>query len=291
MCETSTTGVRRETEIESDGPCCNICDVWVRAWEKTYACVLGQAKRRKRDFGVASCPLTTLPMMTISLQVPLLHWEPPFQVWPRTKPYDVLVHVRLSRPARRCRLLARAAPCHRRRLHRDQHRCDGGRRGVASVSCCRRQYSSDGVSTPPSVYCLLSLYVAATSEWLFLCLSTRDNHYYWLDINTLQQTCNCSETYTPHTAVPTYPNSQTHVSSDFRALIILHQVPLQQLVGFDRVRLEPNAHTVISFSLDFDATLSLTSHNGSRVVYPGTHNLIFSTGVPGVTDVVQSITV
>jgi len=68
-------------------------------------------------------------------------------------------------------------------------------------------------------------------------------------------------------------------------------VPLKQLVGFDRVHLAPHESTVISFSLDVYAALSLTVLNGSRVVYPGEHELIFSTGVPEVKDVTFAVTV
>ena len=48
---------------------------------------------------------------------------------------------------------------------------------------------------------------------------------------------------------------------------------------------------MISSGVDVDAALSMTTEDGSRVVYPGEHQLIFSTGVPGVPDIVHTITV
>ena len=72
----------------------------------------------------------------------------------------------------------------------------------------------------------------------------------------------------------------------------LHAVPFRQLVEFERISdLAPRVSRGLSFSLDVQAALSLTSANGSRVVYPGAHQLVFSTGVPGVPDVVHTVTV
>ena len=72
---------------------------------------------------------------------------------------------------------------------------------------------------------------------------------------------------------------------------VLHPVPIKQLVGFQRVTVAKGAIAGVAFTLDHDAALSLTTADGSRVVYPGEHSLIFSTGVPGVPDVVHTVTV
>lgn len=72
----------------------------------------------------------------------------------------------------------------------------------------------------------------------------------------------------------------------------LHPVPLKQLVEFSRVGgLEPQASTTTSFSLNASTALSLTTADGTSKVYPGDHTLIFSTGVPGVPDVIHHVTV
>ena len=69
----------------------------------------------------------------------------------------------------------------------------------------------------------------------------------------------------------------------------LHPVPIKQLVDFQRVTVAKGASVSVAFTLDHDAALSLTAADGSRVVYPGEHSLIFSTGVPGVPDVVHTV--
>ena len=72
----------------------------------------------------------------------------------------------------------------------------------------------------------------------------------------------------------------------------LHPVPLKQLVGFDRiVDLAPAKSQTVTFELNLENVLSLTTANGSKAVYPGEHQLIFSTGVPAVPDVVKEFTV
>ena len=72
----------------------------------------------------------------------------------------------------------------------------------------------------------------------------------------------------------------------------LHPVPLKQLVEFERIiDLAPGKAQSVTMSLDPDAVLALTAANGSKVVYPGEHKLIFSTGVPAVPDVVQTVAV
>eukprot|EP00040_Diaphanoeca_grandis_P036063 m.228606 g.228606 ORF g.228606 m.228606 type:complete len:784 (+) comp33542_c0_seq1:89-2440(+) len=70
----------------------------------------------------------------------------------------------------------------------------------------------------------------------------------------------------------------------------LHPVPFKQLVEFDRViDLSPSKSSSVSFSLDVADALSLTTADGSRTVYAGEHQLIFSTGVPAVPDVVITV--
>ncbi len=70
----------------------------------------------------------------------------------------------------------------------------------------------------------------------------------------------------------------------------LHPVPLKQLVGFERVgSLAPAASTSVTFSLEKQAALSLTTADGSRAVYSGEHRLTFSTGVPGVADLAFAV--
>ena len=72
----------------------------------------------------------------------------------------------------------------------------------------------------------------------------------------------------------------------------LHPVPLKQLVEFERIiDLAPGKAQSVTMSLDPDAALALTAANGSKVVYPGEHKLIFSTGVPAVPDMVHTVAV
>ena len=54
-----------------------------------------------------------------------------------------------------------------------------------------------------------------------------------------------------------------------------HPVPLKQLVDFERVALEPGASARVAFEA-IDA--SLTTADGSRRVYAGGHELVFSRG-------------
>jgi hypothetical protein len=72
----------------------------------------------------------------------------------------------------------------------------------------------------------------------------------------------------------------------------LHPVPIKALVEFDRVvDLSPQASQKVTFALNLGKALSVTTKDGSQMVYPGQHQLIFSTGVPGVPDVIKTITV
>lgn len=72
----------------------------------------------------------------------------------------------------------------------------------------------------------------------------------------------------------------------------LHPVPLKQLVDFERFSdVGPRGSAQKTFSFDPYTSLALTAANGSKVVYPGEHQLIFSTGVPSVPDVVHTISV
>jgi hypothetical protein len=56
-----------------------------------------------------------------------------------------------------------------------------------------------------------------------------------------------------------------------------HPVPIKALVEFERVFVPARGQTVINFIL-FDRALQLVNQNGVRVLYPGTHSLIFSRG-------------
>jgi hypothetical protein len=57
-----------------------------------------------------------------------------------------------------------------------------------------------------------------------------------------------------------------------------HPVPLKSLVEFERVSLAPNEATTWIVSLDPSKALALTTANGSTVVYPGEHTVVFTTG-------------
>ena len=66
---------------------------------------------------------------------------------------------------------------------------------------------------------------------------------------------------------------------------------MRKPVGRQGMILLPLLLTAAAPPKDVDAVLALTAANGSKVVYPGEHKLIFSTGVPAVPDVVQTIVV
>ncbi|KAH8097994.1 xylan 1,4-beta-xylosidase [Aureococcus anophagefferens] len=66
------------------------------------------------------------------------------------------------------------------------------------------------------------------------------------------------------------------LSAPLRAAVLrVHPVPLKQLVDFERVALEPGASARVAFEA-IDA--SLTTADGSRRVYAGGHELVFSRG-------------
>ncbi|KAK7248494.1 xylan 1,4-beta-xylosidase [Aureococcus anophagefferens] len=66
------------------------------------------------------------------------------------------------------------------------------------------------------------------------------------------------------------------LSAPLRAAVLReHPVPLKQLVDFERVALEPGASARVAFEA-IDA--SLTTADGSRRVYAGGHELVFSRG-------------
>ncbi len=57
-----------------------------------------------------------------------------------------------------------------------------------------------------------------------------------------------------------------------------HPVPIKQLVEFQRFNAVPPGGTqMLAISMDPEV-LALTTHDGSRKVYPGEHELHFSTG-------------
>lgn len=59
----------------------------------------------------------------------------------------------------------------------------------------------------------------------------------------------------------------------------LHPVPIKQLVEFQRFNaIPPGGSARTTISMEPEAALSLTTADGSRMVYPGSHELIFSTG-------------
>jgi len=101
----------------------------------------------------------------------------------------------------------------------------------------------------------------------------------------------CTVTNTGHVAGDEVVQVYHAVGDDVRAEASkLHPVPLKQLVGFERVNgLAPGASQDVQIALGQAAALSLTAADGSRVQYAGRHNLIFSTGVPGVPDVALAL--
>jgi hypothetical protein len=56
-----------------------------------------------------------------------------------------------------------------------------------------------------------------------------------------------------------------------------HSVPLRRLVDFERVTLSAGATTTFKFSIS-PSKLVITSADGTKKLYPGLHNVIFSRG-------------
>ena len=57
-----------------------------------------------------------------------------------------------------------------------------------------------------------------------------------------------------------------------------HPVPIRNLVQFDRVTLQSKQSVSVKFELP-RTSLAITTQNGTKVVFPGTHHLIISRGV------------
>ena len=69
----------------------------------------------------------------------------------------------------------------------------------------------------------------------------------------------------------------------------LHPVPIKQLVHFERLSgVGPGQSVSIAIALE-PTVLGLTATNGTKVVYPGEHELVFSTG-DAAPDVVVTVT-
>lgn len=70
----------------------------------------------------------------------------------------------------------------------------------------------------------------------------------------------------------------------------LHPVPIKQLVEFHRFNAVPaGGSQTVAISMD-PQVLSLTTHDGSLKIYPGEHELVFSTGASS-PDQIVTITV
>lgn len=70
----------------------------------------------------------------------------------------------------------------------------------------------------------------------------------------------------------------------------LHPVPLKQLVAFERLSgVKAGGSASVAFSME-PTVLALTTANGSKAVYPGAHELVFSTG-DAAPDVTMLVTV
>ena len=77
------------------------------------------------------------------------------------------------------------------------------------------------------------------------------------------------------------PPSQVYhqVGGALRAAIRkLHPVPMRRLVQFARVTVAAGDAEWIAFPLFGEQTFSLVTKNGSTLLYPGEHALIFSRG-------------
>ena len=56
-----------------------------------------------------------------------------------------------------------------------------------------------------------------------------------------------------------------------------HPVPIKRLVAFERTRLAKGGTATVQFTIPSEA-LSITTADGSRKLYAGVHNLVFSRG-------------
>jgi beta-glucosidase len=68
------------------------------------------------------------------------------------------------------------------------------------------------------------------------------------------------------------------VGDDVRE-IANHPVPLKALVDFARVQVQPGETEVVQFTFDEMTVWTLVNEHGKKVIYPGTHKLLFTNGV------------
>lgn len=68
------------------------------------------------------------------------------------------------------------------------------------------------------------------------------------------------------------------VGDDIRE-IANHPVPFKALVDFARVRVQPGETEVVQFTFDKTTIWTLVNEHGKKVIYPGTHKLLFTNGV------------
>jgi beta-D-xylosidase 4 len=69
-----------------------------------------------------------------------------------------------------------------------------------------------------------------------------------------------------------------HTVSDDIRRNAKHPVPLKSLIGFDRARLQPAQFERIKFRFN-ESIFAVVNENGDKVVYPGTHTILFTNGV------------
>ena len=67
-----------------------------------------------------------------------------------------------------------------------------------------------------------------------------------------------------------------------------HPVPLKSLVDFQRVRIESGGLDIINFQFDLNV-FGLINEHGDKVVYPGTHKLLFTNGVKGRIEIINTV--
>lgn len=118
-----------------------------------------------------------------------------------------------------------------------------------------------------------------------------------LSLTTFSHSCTCEEPLSMHTHLIANDVSCTctlhntgkmagdevimvfdSLSSDIRATIgKAHPVPIKRLVAFDRSTVTTGESVTVRFSIP-QASLAITTANGSKKLYPGVHNLVFSRG-------------